>query len=160
MCVVTWNMSWGCFLTWGDTSEEDCDLFSMHTLLPGRVRAREGKERTTTELSSTRDQNEYISGETQTFVSLSCQLSTPELQHVCCSYPGGVTESRIWGIIRGMAHHTYGGWTPPRASARRVELLRIWGGDTRPEMRLDSQRWILRLDSPRQNIPTTNNGTF
>ena len=47
----------------------------MHTLLPGRVRAREGKEHTTTELSfSTRDQNVYISGETQTFVSLSCQV--------------------------------------------------------------------------------------
>ena len=75
-CVfVTWNMSLMLFALPEVTSgEEWADLVSSHTLLPGRVRAREGKERTTTELSSTRDQNEYISGETQTFVSLSCQV--------------------------------------------------------------------------------------
>ena len=68
MCVfVTWDMSLGCLLylrchQW----EEDSDLVFLHTLLPGRARAREGKEHTTELSLVIREQNEYISGETQT----------------------------------------------------------------------------------------------
>ena len=45
----------------------DCDLVSLHTLLPGTIIRRADKEHTTEHPGrSTREQNEYISGETQT----------------------------------------------------------------------------------------------
>ena len=51
------------------------DLVSLHTLLPGRVRAREGKERTTTELSFVTQEQTSIKGEKHgRFLSLSCQV--------------------------------------------------------------------------------------
>ena len=110
------------------------------------------KERTTTELSSTRDQNEYISGETQTFVSLSCQLSTPELQHVCCSYPGG---GRNLG-----SEELYEGW--------RITLYG-WRGGTAEEMRrthssrneagLTEVNFMGRFIKTRMGL-ITNSGTF
>ena len=114
----------------------DCDLVSMHTLLPGRVRAREGKERTTTELSSTRDQNVYISGETQTFVSLSCQVIDSRVSGMLPFLTQVEDESRIWRMYEGWRITINGGWTSPCEYGGRVELLRIWGGDTRPEIML------------------------
>ena len=41
--------------------------------------------------------------------------STTELRHVCRYYPGGVTESRIWRLIRGVAHHTLRSLDPSSA---------------------------------------------
>ena len=100
---------WAVCFTWGDTSgEEDCDLVSLHTLLPGRVRAREDKENTTEHPGrSTREQNEYISGETQT--ARQSQLSSNRqrsLRHVCRFYPGGVTDRGFEDWYEGWRHHT------------------------------------------------------
>ena len=67
-------------------------------------------------------------------------------------------ESRTWGIVRGMAHHTYGGWTSPRllgASARRVEILSIWGGDTL-HTEMNFAGWFIKT---RMGL-ITNGGTF
>ena len=75
--------------------------------------------------------------------------STTELRHVCRYYPGGVTESRIWRLIRGVAHHTLRSLDPSSAwrdgtTEYARHLSRVWSY---------SQRWILRRDSSRQNIP-------
>ena len=67
-------------------------------------------------------------------------------------------ESRTWGIVREMAHHTYGGWTSPRllgASARRVEILSIWGGDTL-HTEMNFAGWFIKT---RMGL-ITNGGTF
>ena len=107
---------WAVCFTWGDTSgEEDCDLVSLHTLLPGRVRAREDKEHTTEHPGrSTREQNEYISGETQT--ARQSQLSSNRqrsLRHVCRSYPGWSDGIEDLKLTRGWRITLYRGWTPP-----------------------------------------------
>ena len=72
------------------SGEEGCDLAFLNTLLTGRVRAREGRQRTTTELSSTRGQNVYKRGGTRTFPqSPLSQHRQQSLRHVAASYPGG-----------------------------------------------------------------------
>ena len=85
-------------------------MVSLRTLLPGRVHTREGKEHTT-ELSSTREQNEYISGETQT--ARQSQLSSNRqrsLRHVCRFHAGG--SDGIEDLTM------YEGW--------RITLYRVW----------------------------------
>ena len=90
----------------------DCDLVSMHTLLPGRVRAREGKERTTTELSSTRDQNVYKRGETRTFPQSPLSHNRQQsLRHVAVSYPGGGRNLGSEESYEGWRITLYRGWT-------------------------------------------------
>ena len=120
MCVfVTWDMSLGCLLhlrchQWW----EDCDLVSLHTLLPGTIirRAQRGQG-AHTELSLCHPGAERVYKRRNTdgsSVSV-VKSSTTELRHVCRYYPGGVTESRIWRLIRGVAHHTLRSLDPSSA---------------------------------------------
>ena len=143
---VTWDMSLGCLLhlrchQWW----EDCDLVFLHTLLPGAICFTWGATsgRTVTWSSSTlsclrlssaarkRGQGAHhralpchpgaervYKGRNTDGSSVSVvKSSTTELRHVCRYCLGGVTGSRIYRLIRGMAHHTLRSLDP--SSARR-----------------------------------------
>ena len=89
------------------------------------MRAREGKERTTTELSfSTRDQNVYKRGGTRTFPqSPLSQHRQQSLRHVAASYPGGGRIEDLRNRTRdGASQLTEAGPLPVMGG--RVELLK------------------------------------
>jgi len=125
-------------VAWIQASLDCCftssDLVSMHTLLTGRVRAREGRQRTTASSPLSPGSSASIKGEKHgRFLSLRCHNIDSRVSGMLPLLIQVEDESRTWGIVREMAHRTYGGWTSPGllgASARRVEILSIWGGDT------------------------------
>ena len=108
------------------------DLVSLHTLLPAwdHHPPRADKQHTT-ELSSTRDQNEYKRGETRTFPqSPLSHHQQRSLRHVAVFLPRWSDGIEDLKLIRGWRITLYGGWTPPCEYGGRVELLRIRGDTT------------------------------
>ena len=120
------------WITWGDQCKEDCDLDFLHTLLPAwdHHPPRADKQHTT-ELSSTRDQNEYKRGETRTFPqSPLSHHQQRSLRHDCRFHAGGSDGIEDLKLNRGWRITLYRGWTPPCEYGGRVELLRNTGDTT------------------------------
>ena len=128
----------------------------MHTLLTGRVRAREGRQRTTTELSSTRGQNVYKRGGTRTFPqSPLSQHRQQSLRHVAVSYPGG-------GRIKDLRNRTRDGasylWRLDPSQSQCKE-----GGNTEHMRRRHSSRneaGLTEVNFGRGFIKTSYHGTL
>ena len=103
------------WITWGDQCKEDCDLDFLHTLLPAwdHHPPRADKQHTT-ELSSTRDQNEYKRGETRTFPqSPLSHHQQRSLRHVAVFLPRWSDGIEDLKLTRGWRITLYRGWTPP-----------------------------------------------
>ena len=165
VCLWPGNMSCGCLLfvhlrchQW-----EDCDLVFLHTLLPEAI-IRRAQERTRSIPPSspfvTREQNEYISGETQT--ARQSQLSSHQqlssgMFAVFIQVEWQDRGSEDW--YKGWCITLYGVWTPPVHGG--MELLSMQ--DTCPEYEVThrDEFWGgIHQDKTFLSWDTTNNGTF
>jgi len=123
------------------SGEEGCDLAFLNTLLTGRVRAREGRQRSTTELSSTREQCEYKRGETRTFPQSPLSQHRQQSLRQCCRFlyrwrtNRGPEESyERWRIVLMEAGPLLDCWAPVQGG------WKYWAYE---EETLYTQRWIL-----------------
>ena len=133
------------------SGEEGCDLAFLNTLLTGRVRAREGRQRTTTSSPLSPGSSASIKGEKHgRFLSLRCHIINSGVSGMIAVFMQvEVTESRICELNRGWRITLYRGWTPPCEWRE--------GGTTEDYRRHHTQRHNLGSNTwvvSRHNIPS------